>query len=75
METIEDSPHQHCSPCDALHGDKEKKAYFDKVLDEFVSEYLIPSKQISESECDELNEDQQLDRVREYSLCLWLHPG
>ena len=70
METIEDSPHQHCPPCDALHGDEEKKAYFDKVLDEFVSEYLLPSKQISQSECDELNEDQQLDRVREYSLCL-----
>ena len=70
METLDDLPHQHCPPCDALHGDKDKKAYFDSVLHEFVSEYLIPSKQISQSECDELNEDQALNLVREYSLCL-----
>ena len=40
---IDDSPNHNLLPNYVIHGDGDKKLYFDNVLDKFVSEYLMPS--------------------------------
>lgn len=68
METIDDSPNHNLPPNDVIHGDGDKKLYFDNVLDKFVSEYLMPSSHAID--LGQSLDNQQLDRVREYSVCL-----
>ncbi|XP_028417603.1 uncharacterized protein LOC114542053 [Dendronephthya gigantea] len=69
MDDINDSPQIHIPPHDVLHGDGEKQQYFDDVLDKFVDEYLFPAQNNSESG-EESEDEDHIDRVREYSLCL-----
>ena len=68
MEAKDDSPKCNIPPHDVVQGDGDKKLYFTTVMTKFVSEYLMPSQHAPDS--DQLNEHQQPDLVREYSLCL-----
>ena len=68
IETIDDSPNHNFLPNDVIHGDGDKKLYFDNALDKFVSEYLMPSSHAID--LDQSLDNQQLDLVREYSFCL-----
>ena len=65
METTDDKPGCNMPPHDVLSGRGDKEAYFNKVLDKFVEEYLLPT-----PNADLLIPDEETDLVKEYSLCL-----
>ena len=68
MSALDGSPSHNIAPYDVVQGNGDQKLYFDIILNKFVEEYLIPTTHDADS--DEEPDDQQPDRVREYSICL-----
>ena len=69
MSALDDSPSHNIPPYDVVQGNGDQKLYFDTILNKFVEEYLMPTTHDADSDHEE-PDDQQPDRVREYSICL-----
>ena len=69
MEKLDDQPTKNVPPPGILHDGKEKKMdYFDKVIGNFVDQYVVadPDKEsnCNGQESDDNKENEQADRVR-----------
>ena len=69
MEKLDDQPTTNVPPPGILHDGKEKKMdYFDKVIGNFVDQYVVadPDKEsnCNGQESDDNKENEQADRVR-----------
>lgn len=68
MASVNESPKHHIPPYDVVHGEGDRKLYFNMVLEKFVSENLLPTANAVQT--DQVPDNQQPDRVKEYSICL-----
>ena len=68
MNETHESPQKNLPPEDVVNGRGDKQAYFNKVLDKFVQDYLMTGPDEDDESDEALYDDKDL--VREYSLCL-----